>query len=108
MCCIQLWTKLSGESEDPSQPTPSLLQHPSARDGHSACTIERAPRPLLLITGGWDASDHALSDLWLLDINSGLWKQVKPVTIKIPSVLSEIYIRYLEGKIWVADSGIPR
>ena len=76
---VQVWTKLSGESEtvsSPSQRNPSLLSHPSARDGHSACVIEGAPRPLMLVTGGWDATDQATSDMWLLDINSGLWKQV--------------------------------
>jgi hypothetical protein len=74
-----VWTKLSGESDTSfslPHPTPSLLAHPSARDGHTACVVERAPRPLVLVTGGWDATDHALDDMWLLDINSGLWKEI--------------------------------
>ena len=77
----QVWTKLSGQSEvvsSPSRRNPSFLSHPSARDGHAACVIEGAPHPLLLVTGGWDATDQAVCDLWMLHLNSGLWKQVSP------------------------------
>ena len=70
---------MSGQTEPPSSPshcTHSVLIQPSARDGHSACAIQEQPRPLMLVTGGWGTMDNALNDMWLLDINSGLWSQV--------------------------------
>ena len=96
MCCdfiSQVWTKLSGPSgspPSPPQPTPSVLLHPSARDGHAACVIEGRPRPLMLVTGGWDAMDHALNDMWLLDVNSGIWSQVHMFCIRV------VRIQYLD------------
>ena len=33
-------------------------------------------RPQLLVTGGSDYSLHALSDMWLLDVDTGRWREV--------------------------------
>jgi len=65
----QHWTKLS-DGDDPGAPSPM------GRDGHTACLITSQPHPLLLITGGWDKSNKAIHDAWILDVNSGTWKEV--------------------------------
>ena len=56
-------------------------QWPEARDGHSACTLNYGEdRPILLISGGVDNSlqgDKVLGDMWILDVDSGKWTEVR-------------------------------
>lgn len=54
---------------------------PEARWGHKACVVyvsnlQGEQRPLLLIMGGTNSEDYDLDDMWILDIKSGIWKEV--------------------------------
>ena len=47
------------------------------RAGHAACCINYGEQhPQLLVTGGWDNDGKTLRDAWLLDVDSGTWKEV--------------------------------
>ena len=47
------------------------------RDGHAAvCLDYGGDRPQLVVTGGHDASDNVLNDVWIMDVQSGMWKEV--------------------------------
>ena len=52
---------------------------PPARDSHTACCIAGPltgqEHPLLMIVGGWNAGT-AFSDVWLLDVDKGVWSEV--------------------------------
>ena len=51
---------------------------PVARDGHAAvCLDYGGDHPQLLVIGGKDAVDKVLSDAWLLDVQSGRWREVR-------------------------------
>ena len=50
---------------------------PKGRDSHAAvCLGYGGDHPQLLVTGGFDGI-RALSDVWLLDVQSGRWKEVR-------------------------------
>ena len=49
---------------------------PVGRDDHSAC-VKNGTCPLLLSIGGVSNQFNTLGDLWILDIDSGRWKQVR-------------------------------
>ena len=45
--------------------------------GHAACCINYGEQhPQLLVTGGRDKDGKTLRDAWLLDVDSGTWKEV--------------------------------
>ena len=47
------------------------------RSLHAAACIEHGgDRPQLVITGGVDAGDKVLNDVWIMDVQSGRWKKV--------------------------------
>ena len=47
------------------------------RSGHAAVCIEHGgDRPQLMITGGVDACNIVLNDVWIMDVQSGRWKKV--------------------------------
>ena len=51
---------------------------PIARSLHdAACVGYDGDHPHLLVTGGVDKDETILSDLWLLDIQSGRWMEVR-------------------------------
>ncbi len=53
-------------------------QWPDGRFGHIAtCLGYGGQHKYLLISGGFDSSHKTLHDLWLLDLQSGLWEQVR-------------------------------
>ncbi len=53
-------------------------QWPEIRTGHMAtCLGYGGHHKYLLISGGVGSSLGALHDLWLLDLQSGLWEQVR-------------------------------
>lgn len=58
-----------------SQDSPS----PEARRGHAACCLNfDQESPQLLISGGINSTfKKVLKDMWMLDINSGTWKEVE-------------------------------
>ena len=39
--------------------------------------------PQLLVTGGLDAGDKVLSDVWQLDIYSGKWREVRSMLVPL-------------------------
>ena len=50
---------------------------PKGRDEHAAvCLGYGGDHPQLLVTGGNDGS-NVLSDVWLLDVQSGRWREVR-------------------------------
>ena len=50
---------------------------PVRRDDHAAvCLGFGGDHPQLLITGGWDG-EIALGDVWILDIRSWRWREVR-------------------------------
>ena len=47
------------------------------RTRHTAACIEYGgDRPQLVITGGLDAGNEVLNDVWIMDVQSGRWKKV--------------------------------
>ena len=64
----QEWTKLEWPEGAPK---------PVGRDSHAAtCLNYGEEHPQLLITGGVDNNDTTLQDAWILDVNSGRWREV--------------------------------
>ena len=50
------------------------------RELHAACCLNYNDKhPQLLVTGGLDNNENALKDAWILDVNSGKWKEVREV-----------------------------
>ena len=50
---------------------------PEGRESHAAvCLCYGGDHPQLLVTGGFDGSS-VLSDVWLLDVQSGRWREVR-------------------------------
>ena len=59
------------------EPLPGLpLPVPRARHAAS-CLNYGEDHPKLLVTGGVDNDRNILGDMWMLDINSGKWREVK-------------------------------
>lgn len=48
------------------------------RDDHSAC-IKNGTSPLFLTLGGVNNQFNTLADLWIMDVDSGKWKQVRGI-----------------------------
>ena len=50
---------------------------PLERGGHSACCLNYGESwPQLLVSGGLHGVIEVLKDMWILDVNSGKWKEV--------------------------------
>ena len=66
-----MWTKLE---------RPEGAPFPAERCYHAAtCLNYGDDHPQLLVTGGLDKNLKTLSDAWLLDINTGRWREVREV-----------------------------
>ena len=51
---------------------------PKGRSEHAVvCLGYGGDHPQLLVTGGWTGVHSALSDVWLLDVQSGRWREVR-------------------------------
>ena len=51
---------------------------PRKRYKHAAvCLGYGGDHPQLLVTGGWGRGGDVLSDVWLLDVQSGRWREVR-------------------------------
>ena len=66
------------------------------RSSHAACCLNYGEEhPQLLVSGGLDKDEKTLSDLWVLDVEAGTWKEVSIVynsnTILIQVCLSECH-----------------
>ena len=59
------------------EPLPEVPQ-PVERSYHGACCLNYGEdNPKLLISGGVDEDDNVLGDMWILDVNSGKWTEVR-------------------------------
>ena len=71
MCTVflsQEWTKLE---------RPEGASWPLGTSSHAACCLNYGEEhPQLLVTGGVDKNDNTLQDVWILDVNSGRWREV--------------------------------
>ena len=48
------------------------------RMSHAACCLNyEDDEPVLLMTGGIDDNRNTINDAWLLDVNSGRWREVR-------------------------------
>jgi hypothetical protein len=66
---MQHWSKLDIHEGE---------HRPSERFQHAAvCLGYGGDHPQLLVTGGRSADNMALSDAWMLDVQSGRWKEVR-------------------------------
>ena len=64
----QEWTKLE---------RPEGAPWPAERSSHAACCLNYGQdHPQVLVTGGADMNGNALSDMWILDVQSGRWREV--------------------------------
>ena len=53
-------------------------QWPEARYGHSACVFNYGEEhPTVLVSGGVDIYHKVLGDMWILDVDSGRWTEVR-------------------------------
>ena len=58
------------------------------RAGHAAvCLDYGGDRPQLVVTGGRDASNNVLNDMWIMDVQSGMWKEVSTCTYGMSCVV---------------------
>ena len=67
--CMQHWKKLVHQEGEPC---------PVARSGHAAvCLGYGGDHPYILVIGGLDVNKTDLCDAWMLDLQSGKWKEVR-------------------------------
>ena len=53
-------------------------QWPEARSSHSACCLNYGEEhPTLLVSGGLGKGSKVLGDMWILDVDSGKWTEVR-------------------------------
>ena len=50
---------------------------PVGRGRHAATCLGVGDDPELLVTGGTDEKDKVLSDSWILNLQTGRWREVK-------------------------------
>ena len=76
---------------------------PTVRIWHAAACIEHGgDRPQLVITGGLDAGNKVLNDVWIMDVQSGRLKEVihaLAIDEKVNSVCE--YIREYGSNLYV-------
>ena len=66
---MQHWRKLVGQEGEPC---------PVGRSAHAAvCLGYGGDHLYLLVTGGLDNDTTTLSDVWMLDLKSGRWREVR-------------------------------
>ena len=66
---MQHWSKLDYREGEPC---------PMRRNSHAAvCLGYGQDHPQLLVTGGRGAGNKVLSDAWMLDVQSGRWREVR-------------------------------
>ena len=65
---MQHWTKVASEKKPP------------ARSSHTACCIAGPltgqEHPLLMVAGGFASGVGTTGDMWLLDVDKGVWSEV--------------------------------
>ena len=59
------------------EPLPGVPQ-PMERRSHGACCLNYGEdSPKVLISGGVDKDNNVLGDMWILDVYSGKWTEVR-------------------------------
>ena len=59
------------------------------RAEHAAvCLDYGGDRPQLVVTGGCDASENVLNDVWIMDVQSRTWKEVSTCIYGMSCVVS--------------------
>ena len=53
--------------------------YPVGRKGHAAVCLDYGDHSQLFMTGGCDNGINVLSDAWMLDVQSGRWREVSYV-----------------------------
>ena len=77
---MQHWSELDHHEGQPC---------PVARFRHAAvCLDYGGDHPQLLVTGGTENSDKVLSDAWMLDVQSGRWREVRVYACRLDGVTS--------------------
>ena len=75
--CVLLLNQLTANTQHWSKVPECEGPHPPARYHHStSCLDYGGDKPQLVIFGGRDVNGDVLNDVWILDINSGVWKEV--------------------------------
>ena len=64
---MQHWSKVDPQEGEP---------WPVGREYHAAVCVGYGDRPQVLVTGGMGTSYNLLSDMWLLDVDTGRWREV--------------------------------
>jgi len=66
---------------------------PPARSVHAACCIAgpltEQEHPLLMVVGGYDGGVCVLGDVWLLDVDKGIWTEVGRLNL---SPITTVYV----------------
>ena len=65
---MQHWIKLDHHEGEPC---------PVGRDSHAAVCLDYGDHPQLLVTGGRGGGNKVLSDAWILNVQSGRWREVR-------------------------------
>ena len=61
---------------------------PVARDSHAAvCLDYGGDHPQLLVIGGRDGGNKVLNDAWMLDVQSGRWREVRVYACRLDGVV---------------------
>ena len=71
---MQHWSKLDHHEGGPC---------PVGRDNHAAVCLDYGNHPQLLVIGGVDGSDKVFGDAWLLDVQSGRWREVRESAVNM-------------------------
>jgi len=59
----------------------------------------------VLVTGGRDKNDNTLNDMWILDVKSGRWREVRDdVHVNVWLVQSQYYLSLQFYSIWTSQS----
>lgn len=78
---MQHWTKLSVSKVKPS-----------VREYHATCCIAGPltgeQHPVLMVVGGWGYILKIIGDVWLLDVDKGVWSKVRHVEFSLCDILT--------------------
>ena len=93
----QEWNKLERQEGAP---------RPVERSCHAACCLNYGQHhPQVLVSGGWDKNGNTLNDMWILDVKSGIWREVRDdVHVNVWLVQSEYYLSLQFYSIWTSQS----
>ena len=64
-------------------------------DHATVCLDYGGDRPQLVVTGGCDASENVLNDVWIMDVQSGMWKEVSTCIYGMSCVVRNIIFSLL-------------